>query len=145
MQTSWRKSIRFLLALPFRTHNCLLLHIVNTPSAGSQIKSRIICFMKNGLQHESDYIAFFFRHCIRNFNSYMAKNLYIICRNIGISIEDISQKSLRWLKLSIKRSDPPPDWRNSIIYELLKCRDEELHSGLNKTEIDSILEYVCVS
>ena len=142
---NWRKSIRYLLDLPHRTHSCLLPNIVNTPSAGSQIKSRIICFMKNELQHDSEYVSFFFRHCIRYLNSYMAKNVYMICRNIDINVEDITQKSIRWLKQSIKLKDTPPDWRSSMIYELLKCRDAELDSGLNKEEIDAILEYVCVS
>lgn len=142
---NWRKSIRYLLDIPFRTHNCLLPYIINTPSANSQIYSRIICFMKNGLQHNSEYISFFFRHCIRNFNSYMSKNVNIICRKLNIRAEDITHKSKRWIKQSVKLIDPSPDWRRSVINELLRCRDGELDNSLSKEEIDAMLEYVCTS
>ena len=75
----------------------------------------------------------------------MSKNVYSICRKLKIRVEDITHKSKQWLKQSVKLIDPSPDWRSSVIHELLRCRDGELDNSLSREEIDAMLEYVCTS
>ena len=115
----WRKSARFFLDIPYRTHNWLLPYILNSSSAKIQIFKRILCFVKKGLKHDSHYISFFFRHCVLNFNSYICKNVNIICRKIGIKSTELHNISLNKLKLLIHNLEPQSDWRCFVIQTFL--------------------------
>ena len=143
LQVQWRKSIRYLVNLHPRTHNDLLPHIVGSPNAQSLVYSRIICFFRKGLKHDSDYIEFFFKNCLINMHSYMCKNVNVILRKIGITINDILTKSETWLKKICKRVDPP-DWKNVIVNELIRCRDGTMECGLSNEEINMLLLTLCI-
>ena len=140
---NWRKSIRYLLDLPYRTHCCLLPHIVDVPNASTQIFQRIICFFKKGLHHGSTYVQAFYRHCLMNNNSFMTRNVNIICRKIDISPHDLVNKTLNQLKTKLRATDPPWDWRSNIIKELLAIRDGTFDCILDVHEIDNVLNFLC--
>ena len=106
---NWRKSARYTMNLPLRTHCDLLPQILSIPSADVQIYSRMICFMRNGLTHASNYISFFFSNCLYASNSYMYRNTQLLCRKINIKVEEIAQKSVPWLKRAVRGLLPPPD------------------------------------
>ena len=143
--TNWRKSARYVLNLSPMTHSYLLPNIFGIPSADIQLYSRIICFVRNGLTHKSKLISFFFNHCIYNYDSYMCKNTYTICKTLNISVHDLKYKSPIWLKKKVKSLVPSSDWRCDMVRELLSCRDGEADCGLDSHEISYLLNDLCVN
>ena len=142
---AWRKSIKYLMNLDMRTHTVLLPHIIGSPSAEQIIHSRIISFMKLGFEHESEVIAFFFKHCIYFFNSYMCRNLNLILSKYDLTMSKFLETPANTINKRIKQIQNVNDWRNSVIKELMLCREGQLHCGLSPEEISCILRDVCVS
>ena len=141
---NWRKSIRYLLDLPYRTHCYILPVVMNTPNANTKICQRIICFFKKGLQHCSEYVQSFYKHCIINHNSFMARNVNVICRRINISPHDLINKSISSLKKGLKETEQPMDWKCSMVKELLGLRNGSVNWILDKDDISFPLNYLCV-
>ena len=142
IQVQWRKSVRYLLDLHPRTHNSLLHHITGSPSIESIIYSRIICFIKRGLEHENKFISFFFNNSVYNLHSYTSRNMYLILRRRGISYAEFRAKSENWLKQKCK-AEQAPDWIANTVIELLQCRDGLLETNLQQDQLKDILNHLC--
>ena len=127
------------------THSYMLPNILGMPSADIQIFSRILSFVKKGLTHKSEYIRFFFKHCIYYFNSFICRNVYSICHKINLTIQDLEFKSQSWLKNKVKSLITVDDWKCGMIRELLMCRDGEADCGLDDYELKFILQELCVN
>ena len=78
-----------------------------------------------------------------NNNSFMTRNVNIICRKIDISPHDLVNKTLNQLKTKLRATDPPWDWRSNIIKELLAIRDGTFDCILDVHEIDNVLNFLC--
>ena len=127
----WRKCIRYILGLHPRTINFLIPHIIESPSVEHQIYSRMLCFFSKGLQHDDEYIAFFFRNCMSGLYSYMSKNIYNILNRVGLSSNNLFTDS----QAKLKRLCKPvleEDWRVNMTKELLLCRDGLLECNISK-------------
>ena len=142
IQIQWRKSVRYLLNLHPRTHNAMLPHITGSPSPKAMIHSRILCFMKRGLQHKDEYISFFFKNCVTNLHSYMSRNMNIILGQLSISHATMLRRSEAWLKARCK-DEQAPDWKAKMAKELIQCRDGALECNLSPEELKQILNHLC--
>ena len=143
LQLQWRKSIRYLLNLHPRTHNNLLPHIIGTPTAESQIFSRVMAFISRGIKHQSAFISFFFKNCIVNMHSYMSHNINVILNKTGVSMNEIMNKFESWIKKKCKNVEEP-NWRSNIVRELIRCRDGSMSCNLSFEEISSLLNALCI-
>ena len=76
-------------------------------------------------------------------HSYMSKNINIILRKTGITINDLLIRSETWLKKICKLVDPP-NWKDIIISELLQCIDGTMECGLSYEEIKTLLLTLCI-
>ena len=142
---SWRVSVRYLLGLESRTHRDLLPGIVGTMSASDQIISRMTCFFRNGLKHDSDYISFFFMNCKYGTHSYMGRNMNIILRKYEIQWDEIINNSTKWIKKHMKNMTSCMNWKIPIIKELLLSRDGVFDCGLDREEVITLLRDLCIS
>ena len=141
--TAWRMGVKCLLDLDSRTHSMLLPHIIGSPNAEQQIHSRIATFMKFGLEHESETIAFFFRNCIYGYDSYICRNIQQILYKYNINMTDFIETPANVINRRIKMVSCDYDWRIPILTELLMCRDNQLDCGLSKEELSTMLQYIC--
>ena len=48
------------------------------------------------------------------------------------------------LKRQFEKTEPNADWRVNIIKELLEIRDNQLECGLDKYEINMMLDYISI-
>ena len=113
------------------------------PSIKSLIYSRIICFIKRGLEHENRLISFFFRNSIQNLHSYLSRNMYIVLQFLNITYEDLRNRSETWLKRACK-AEPAMDWRAALLRELMQCRDGIMLCPLQPEEINDIINHLCI-
>ena len=141
--TAWRMGVKCLLDLDIRTHSVLLPHVIGSSTAEQQIHSRIVSFIKAGLDHDSDTIAFFFKNCIFSSNSYICRNVHQILYKYDISMNDFIQTPYKILNRRIKQVNYEYDWRISIIHELMLCRDNQMYCGLTGDKISYMLQHVC--
>ena len=143
LELQWRKSVRHLMNLHPRTHNNLLAHIMGMSSIASIVHSRIICFIKRGLENKNVLIAYFFRNSMLNLHSYLSRNMYIILGKLNLVYTDLRSKSENWLKRACK-SEPEMDWKAKMVKELVQCRDGTIECPLNLNEINMILTHLCI-
>ena len=80
LEIAWRKCIRCLLDLPYRTRSHLISYITKTLDIRKIIENRQINFVINRISHESKLIGFFFKHALVSKNFCM-RNINIIFKN----------------------------------------------------------------
>ena len=140
IQVQWRKCIRYVLKLPFRTHNILIPHLIQTEPIETIIHNRFLNFFIRGVNHDNNLIEFMFKNCLLGFDSYFVRNLNIIFEKYDIPYTDIFSR--KHFKLS--RRDNSQPWKPILIKELLFLRDENLYSNLTRADIDLLIYDLCV-
>ena len=143
LERSWRVSVRYLLGLEPRTHSVFLPGLTNSMSVSAQIHSRMLCFFKEGINHNEPYISFFFMNCISGTHSYSGRNINILLRQYGLIFRELKVNSTSWLKKKVKEHDIEPSWKVSVIRDLLLCRDGVRDCGFNLNEVNIMLRYIC--
>ena len=78
IQVQWRKCVRYALKLPYRTHNTLIPHLIQTEPIETIIHNRFLNFFVRGVNHDNKLIEFMFKNCLLGFDSYFVRNLNII-------------------------------------------------------------------
>ena len=144
IQTKWRKCIRHTLNLHPWTHNDILPDVIESPRIEHIIYSRILCFFSKGLRHESEYVSFFFRHCLIELQTYMSKNVFCITNRVEVIINDLYTKSEQWIKRKCKPV-AVQSWKSTLVKELLLRREGALNTNLSNDEITEILTEKCIS
>ena len=143
LKVKWRKCVRYLCDVHPRTHNELVPTIMGSPSIEGQVYSRILCFVKKGLQHKNDYISFFYKNCMINMHSFMSTNVNIILQYVNLTQEELRLYSEAFIKKKFK-SMVNHDWKSNMVNELLRCRDGVMECGLSSQEINELLTVLCI-
>ena len=89
LNVAWRVSSRRILGVNPRTHSNLLPSLMKSSPPVTEISGRIFSFFKNGLEHESEILSFYFTNCFILKESIMFRNLSLISYNTGISISNM--------------------------------------------------------
>ena len=92
--TAWRKSIRYIIRLPYRTHSVLLALIVDDLPVNVQLYKRFMKFIRNVVNHENKVIALCSKLAIHGSNSSVCKNINFLSKELKISkFQLINEKS----------------------------------------------------
>ena len=139
LEIAWRKCIRCILKLPYRTRSHLIPNLIKTTDIRNIIENRQMNFMIKGLNHNSHLISFFCKNAMMS-NNYFKRNINIILKNnIEFKYTDIFLGN----KVKFKISKIYELWRIDMINELLYLRDFHIYDILDLTQINSLIDYIC--
>ena len=106
------------------------------------IMSRILNFFISGLKHESEMISLLFKNVLTSHSSYMLQNINTIINEFNIKYNDIFDMTKNKLRCIINSKSADPDWRGSMIMDLLSLRENQSSCNLSPAEVASLLTYV---
>ena len=95
------------------------------------------------MNSDSDFVKYFFAHCLEEKSSVMYKSLNYIANNLNLTLDSLF--SLNKLRLKKLLSNNEFDWKINIIKELLLCKEGQMYSNLNKNEINILLNEICTN
>ena len=136
----WRKAVKRILRLPFRTHNVLLPCILGKPDFDTAILIRIVKFYISMLYSSNDIVKCLAHRCQQQTVSNMGKNISLCYHKYGMS--EFSVDSLSQL-LNITCTDNNIEYTAALCNELIILRDRQLDSILIYQEYNDILNYLC--
>ncbi len=122
-ETVWRKAIRRVWKLPYRTHSMFLPYIMHGQSFRDVITSRFCKFADNCLHSENYHVR-----CI----AYNASHTQLSC--FGKNLMHISNNT------EVRIASP----HVGLVCELVFCRDGGFACGLSADEIDYMLRSICI-
>ena len=102
-------------------------------------------FFVSGLRHESETVSFFFKNVLTSNSSYMLQNINIILKEFNINYIDLFNIEKSKLRTIINCKSGDPDWRSSIIMDLLSIRDNQTSCILSPEEVATLLKDVSTS
>ena len=147
LNVAWRVSSRRILGISPRTHSNLLPPLMKSSPPVTEISGRVFSFFKNGIEHESKIISFYFTNCFVLKESIMYKNLAFISCNIGTNISNVLLGSSRVsdIKRLVRETDVYEEmWKINLIKELINCKENFLEGSYNENEINFTLDFLCV-
>ena len=140
LMTDWRISARKVLKVDKRTHCNLIPPLVKSKDPLLLIEQRILNFFRKMLIHDNGLVKFIANFSHSNSFSYMYKNIMSILHKHSISHEKL------YCNQSIKiRDNIAPNWRVTLIHEILSAKDGLLFVNLNNAELNTILYELCVN
>lgn len=142
---SWRRALRTVWRLPFRTHSFLLPLISNILPFYDEICRRSINFLRLCFFHSSSLIRFIARHGILygNLSSFLRQNLYFCSNRFSCSVHNVLYCTNMYI-LSETFDDTMMD-NARMLLELLLLRNSTLHCGFTTDEINCLINYLCTA
>jgi hypothetical protein len=149
IQTAWRKCLRDLWRLPYRTHSCLLPALSGSMCAKHMFMKRFIKFACNGLQHNSQEISYVFR-TMSHLQSTFSKNVDYVNREGGVDLHSLVNCSVdhnaRKIASLCQENCCQSESRctTHTIEELSNVRDGLIQTVLNTAEINELILNLCL-
>ena len=141
---SWRKAIRRMFKLLYRTHSCLLHLIINDLPVDGQIHLRIIkffnCMYKNNVMSLCGQLA------ASGSGSPVSNSLNFVCYMYKIGKSDLPHLSPQCVKQVVCSHYRAKDTVANIQKALFNNNiliDMHSHSFFNSTRLKDILNFVC--
>lgn len=148
IQTAWRKCVRDVWKLPYRTHSCLLPALTDTLCCKHMLFKRFAKFAGNALQHFSHEIQFLFKSAATMRNTF-ARNVAYLKDETSIDIHLLKDQDPNYVTGCISRQCRQKCRGDNVlsntIAELSSLRDGLKFTVLNNSEIIELLNDVCVS
>ena len=140
---TWRKCVRYLLGLPYRTSSYILPLLMKTLNIKDIIMERQLNFYVNMYNHSSVFINGYIKNSLLSQSSYSVSNINAIANRYDIAHNEIFHLKKASIKRLIQRQQPAEDWRCNVIREVLHCLDGQMHTCLGKEELKDVLTDVC--
>ena len=147
LNVAWRVSSRRILGVNPRTHSNLLPSLMKSLPPVTEISGRMFSFFKNGIEHESKIISFYFNNCFVLRESVMYRNMSFISYKTGIDVNNMLYGDTRVndVKKLLRESHKYEEmWRINIIRELINCKEGVLESSYDRGEIGFVLDFLCI-
>ena len=144
MCTTWKVCCRRLLGLSPRTRSHLIPQLMETAPILDIIMYRMLNFVLNGLNHDSNVIKSFFKNSLLSNTSYMSTNVQTILRNFNVNYLELFSLNKNKLKTKYNEKIGIKDWQCNIVEELMYVREYYLENNLDKRELCTMLENVSI-
>ena len=95
------------------------------------------------MNSNSDFVKYFFVHCLEQQSSVMYKSLSNIANNLNLTLDSLLRLNKSELKKLLSNNEIV--WKSDLIKELLLFREGQLYSNLNKNEINILLNEICTN
>ena len=142
--TTWKVCCRRLLGLSPRTRSHLIPQLMETAPILDIIMHRMLNFVLNGLNHDSNVIKSFFKNSLLANTSYMSTNVQTILRNFNINYLELFSFNKNKLKTKYNEKIGKKDWQCKMVEELMYVREHYLENNLDKRELYTMLENVSI-
>ena len=148
--TSWRKCIRKLLSVTNRTHCQLLPLLVDDIPVESQLYKRVLKFVAGLLCSKNVYNNLCVKLALNGSGSKMCKNINLICNKYEICRYNLGKDYLKQNlcivnSTSVDKVDSNSFRLSRIVQDMLIMKEEQNFQFFTKSEIDTIIESICVS
>ena len=149
LKVAWRKAIRRVWGLPFRTHGSILPHICNTMPCEITLYKRFVKHFLRGYNHSNPDIANIFMSAICN-NSRMFQNLKHIAAYCKTSYNSLLKMDPQgcvnlidttWLAQVVEHDV----LNGQLVKDVCDMRDELGNKFFTNHEIDVLLNFLCTS
>jgi hypothetical protein len=140
--TSWRKCVRHILGLPYRTHSQLLYLICNDKPIHIQLYNRFLSFFKCIQSSSNVLVSTCFELLLVGSSSNVSNNVTLLCELLSVSRDNLASCSL-------KTTDPPITdelaCNSQTIVELINMRYATFITQpfLSAIECNQLIEFLC--
>ena len=149
LYVEWRKALRKIWNIPYRTHSRLLYHIARTLPPDVIVKQRFVKFFYSGLMSKNPLVHFVFKNAKCN-RSRMSNNLKYIFNNLSFNIctaecfnqNDICKSIVRKWWASCDEDDIRV---GSQIREIIDEREAYDTFLLNESECQHLITFLCTA
>lgn len=147
LHVAWRKALRVVWNLPYRTHCGILASLSKGLCEKHMFMSRFAGFASNALNHNSDVISFVMRNSLTVSMSPFRQNVEYLCRQLDLPTDVMMRKNP--MKSTIvnlcKKCKADIDvLKAGTIKELSDVRDQLSSCILNLDEINFMIDYLCL-
>lgn len=144
LYTAWRKSMRRVFNLPYRTHN-FIIPIIAGESIEWVLEKRTVKFLENMFKSKNIYMNLCKNLILEGSGSSLANNMTHICSKYEVNryhLDDI----IRMVNNKRLEHDQEEIRKAVQITELIDMRDNTPSDGMwNSTELTEIINYLCVN
>ena len=141
---SWRKAIRRMFKLPYRTHSCLLHLIINDLPVDGQIHLRIIKFFNCMYKNKNNVMSLCGRLAANGSGSPVSNSLNFVCYMYKIGKSDLPHLSPQCVKQVVcshyRAKDTLANIQKAIFINDILI-DMHSHSFFNSTQFKDILNF----
>ena len=150
LYVTWRKCIRKLIGIHYRTHSQYLPVICNDIPIENQIHKRYIKLVRGIVRSENEVVSLCGKLSMKGSQSAVSKSIIFLMSKYGISENEICGEDFIYKRLT----NLPELCDNDIINienirSLLALRDDienlEKTTMFTKQDIDIMLEYFCIT
>jgi hypothetical protein len=137
----WRKAVKRILRLPFRTHNALLPSIFGTNDLDTIVFIRILKFYQSLLESPNPLLRDLGSRCQNQCMSNMGNNISVLCTKYELDINSV-------LDIPMIFNATVPDETKATAdacAELINIRDGRSDSIITYDECKELLHYLCIS
>ena len=151
LQTAYRKCVRDLWCLPYRTHNRLLPHIANNICEDHLCQKRFVSFAYSMINHEDPSIAFLFHVSLSEKFSIFGQNVDFMCNILECDASNLFSMPRSELLNKIYSSchekclHEHDDLVAKTIVELTGMRDGTFSTPLDLHDIHICINELCVN
>jgi hypothetical protein len=142
---SWRKALRKIFDLPYRTHCEMLPIIANCMPIEYQISCRIVKFISNSLSSQNMHVQFLMNLVTRGSRSSISVSFNHILAKCKLSVGVLNGGSMHSVLSVLKGKYYPGD---NTLRAALFARDvalgREYPQLLGRVELEDILHHICV-
>ena len=134
---AWRKCVRNLLCLPYRTHCALIPEIIDDPNISNQLHKRVLRFVNSCLK-SNNLCKLMMSIAINGSNSVTCRNINLIC-----NLYNIDKYSYCLFQLNSICEIAEPSSKGGTIRSLLIYRDSLPHASEDYHNISEIITMLC--
>ena len=145
LYVAWRKSIRKILDLPYRTHCTLLPTISGLKPIECQLMCRFVKFISSSLRSNNTALSMLINLSINGSRSVMSQSVNYILHKCRLTHNQLTTMSSAQLKRVI--TEMYNQNVHSDVAELARsvCYERECPTFLNVSELENILYDICVN
>ena len=141
--TTWRKCIRRLLGLPYRTHNNLLHLICNDIPVDGQLHLRFLNFFVNNLKSDNTCVKLCALLCLRGSRSAASNSLNFITNLY--SMDKYNTVDLFFTNTIIDVNSPiSADMMSARAINDVLCIRDQKNTNFTSDELNQLLSFFCL-
>ena len=132
LSTSWRKAVRRICKIPYKSHSRLLPHLLNSDPLNISVEKRIARFFNSLIRSDTENIRYLARRCMEQTVSNMGTNFHHIFNDVNyIRSGTVTNINMIMKEIHVK-------W-----YE--KCNNNDIHVANLCTELMNVTDGVYYS
>ena len=150
---AWRKALKRVWTLPWRTHSNMLYSLCDKWRIEDEIYRRTLLFGLRCINSESSVVRYVSRFAINYglMHSVLGRNILFGCQRYGLKVCDFLHTGQRFFQGNSFRNlyskitdDVVEPWIINLLHECILLRDCHLFcSGLNFSELTCIISSLC--